>query len=161
MLRGREHKEGCQNCQRNTRKSRNNRRTILLQKDGGKKRTPEKWKLEFREKRLWHQRWEMQRETAEWTLGRKDANFYWIIYYFYFIYLLFTLVLSNGKAAASAIGCLLVSDRFYFVRMSLVNRWRFNLYFKDKCWRWMLGNSQTSKRAQQNMTNKQNNIEQN
>lgn len=132
-------------------------RAALLQKDGGKKEHQNgNWNLE---RKYWHLRWEMQRETAEWTLGRKDANFYWIIHYFYFIYLLFTLVLSNSKAAASAIGCLLVWDRFYLVRISLVNWWRFNLYFIDECWRWLLGNSQTSKQARQNKTNKQYNIE--
>lgn len=159
MLRGRERKEGCQSRQRTTRKSRHNSEDCPASEWRWEKRTPEKWKLEFREKRLWHLRWEMQRETAEWTLGRKDANFYWIIHYFYFIYLLFTLVLANSKAAASAIGCLLVSDRFYFVRMSLVNWWRFNLYFIDAGR--LLGNSQTSTQAQQNKTNKHNNIENN
>lgn len=93
--------------------------------------------------------------------GKKRCQF--LLHYSLFLFYLFhfILVLSNSKAAALAIGCLLVSDRFYFVRMSLVNWWRFNHYFIDERWRWLLGNSQTSKQAQQNKTNKQNNIENN
>lgn len=152
MLRRREHKEGCQSRQRNTRKSRHNSEDSPASEGRWEKRTTEKRKLKWK-KRIWHLRWEMQRETAEWTLGKKRCQF--LLNYSIFLFYLFIFYSSPVQQQGSSI-----SNRMPFgVRqilvcwMSLVNWWRFNLYFIDECWRWLLGNSQTSKQVQQNKTN--------